>query len=88
MNKKETESFVNRYGERWILRDIDFFPEKLTDMAMSYNYSWDLCVKITEGKGFSFDTEYDAVCASIKIYKLLGKDIPVDLMRKYFEWFK
>jgi hypothetical protein len=88
MDKRDCEKFAIEYGERWILRDVDLFPEKLSSAAADRDYSKNLYMNIINGKGISFETEMDAVTASIRIYKLLGKEIPVDLMMKYFEYFK
>lgn len=30
MNEETINRLVERYGDRWVLRDFDFFPEKLS----------------------------------------------------------
>ena len=57
MNEKTINSLVNQYGDRWILRDLDFFPEKSSDMCRAYPYSVRTFMDVVRGNGFvSFNT--------------------------------
>ena len=69
MNEETINRLVERYGDRWVLRDLDFFPEKLSDMCRVYPYRVKTFMEVTTGIGFvSFETEKEALEASIKIY--------------------
>ena len=86
MNEKTINSLVNQYGDRWILRDLDFFPEKLSDMCRVYPYRVKTFMEVTTGIGFvSFETEKEALEASIKIYeKVLKQKVPYGLLHRYY----
>ena len=86
MNEEHIDRLVNRYGDRWILRDLDFFPEKLSDMCKVYSYSVRTFMEVTTGKGFvSFKTEKEALEASIKIYEnVLKQKVPYGLLKRYY----
>jgi len=86
MNKETIARLVNKYGDRWILRDLDFFPEKLSDMCRLYPYKVDTFIEVVTGEGFvSFETEKEALDASIKIYeKVLWKQVPYGLLHRYY----
>ena len=86
MNEKTINSLVNRYGDRWILRDLDFFPEKLSDMCRVYPYSVSTFMDVVRGNGFvSFNTEKEALEASIKIYEnVLKQKVPYGLLHRYY----
>jgi hypothetical protein len=74
------------FGDRWILRDLDFFPEKLSDMCRLYPYKVDTFMEVVTGNGFvSFETEKEALDASIQIYeKVLHKQVPYGLLHRYY----
>lgn len=86
MNKETINRLVNRYGDRWMLRDLDFFPEKLSDMCRVYPYRVKTFMEVTTGRGFvSFETEKEALEASIKIYeKVLKQKVPYSLLERYY----
>ena len=86
MNEKTINRLVNQYGDRWILRDLDFFPEKLSDMCRVYPYRVKTFMEVTTGIGFvSFNTEKEALEASIKIYeKVLKQKVPYGLLHRYY----
>ena len=85
MNEKTINSLVNQYGDRWILRDLDFFPEKLSDMCRVYPYSVRTFMDVVRGNGFvSFSTEKEALEASIQIYEeVLKQKVPYGLLHRY-----
>ena len=86
MNEETINRLVERYGDRWILRDLDFFPEKLSDMCRVYPYRVKTFMEVTTGRGFvSFETEKEALEASIKIYeKVLKQKVPYGLLHRYY----
>ena len=86
MNNKTIDILVQLYGDRWMLRDLDFFPEKLSDMCKVYPYGVQTFMEVTTGRGFvSFETEKEALEASIKIYeKVLKQKLPYDLLKRYY----
>ena len=86
MNEGTINRLVERYGDRWVLRDLDFFPEKLSDMCKVYPYGVRTFMEVTTGRGFvSFETEKEALEASIKIYeKVLKQKLPYDLLKRYY----
>ena len=86
MSKKDIDRLVRLYGDRWILRDLDFFPEKLSDMCRLYPYTVDTFMEVVEGRGFVFfETEKEAIDASIQIYeKVLQKQAPYGLLQRYY----
>ena len=86
MNEKTINSLVNQYGDRWLLRDLDFFPEKLSDMCRVYPYRVKTFMEVTTGIGFvSFETEKEALEASIEIYeKVLKQKVPYSLLERYY----
>ena len=86
MNEKTINRLVKRYGDRWMLRDLDFFPEKLSDMCRVYPYRVKTFMEVTTGIGFvSFETEKEALEASIKIYeKVLKQKVPYSLLERYY----
>ena len=85
MNEETINRLMERYGDRWVLRDLDFFPEKLSDMCRVYPYRVKTFMEVTTGKGFvSFETEKEALEASIKIYeKVLKQKVPYSLLERY-----
>ena len=85
MNEETINRLVERYGDRWVLRDLDFFPEKLSDMCRVYPYRVKTFMEVTTGRGFvSFETEKEALEASIKIYeKVLKQKVPYSLLERY-----
>ena len=85
MNEEHIDRLVNWYGNRWILRDLDFFPEKLSDMCRVYPYRVKTFMEVTTGIGFfSFETEKEALEASIEIYeKVLKQKVPYSLLERY-----
>ena len=86
MNEETINRLVERYGDRWLLRDLDFFPEKLSDMCRVYPYRVKTFMEVTTGIGFvSFETEKEALEASIKIYeKVLKQKVPYGLLYRYY----
>lgn len=86
MNEETINRLVERYGDRWVLRDLDFFPEKLSDMCRVYPYRVKTFMEVTTGIGFvSFETEKEALEASIKIYeKVLKQKVPYSLLERYY----
>ena len=86
MNEKTINRLVKKYGDRWLLRDLDFFPEKLSDMCRVYPYRVKTFMEVTTGRGFvSFETEKEALEASIKIYeKVLKQKVPYSLLERYY----
>lgn len=86
MNEKMINRLVNQYGDRWILRDLDFFPEKLSVMCRVYPYSVMTFMEVIMGNGFvSFNTEKEALEASIKIYeKVLKQKVSYGLLHRYY----
>ena len=86
MNEETINRLVERYGDRWVLRDLDFFPEKLSDMCRVYPYRVKTFMEVTTGRGFvSFETEKEALEASIKIYeKVLKQKVPYGLLHRYY----
>ena len=85
MNEETINRLVERYGDRWVLRDLDFFPEKLSDMCRVYPYRVKTFMEVTTGIGFvSFETEKEALEASIEIYeKVLKQKVPYSLLKRY-----
>ena len=86
MNEDTINRLVERYGDRWLLRDLDFFPEKLSDMCKVYPYSFRTFIEVTTGNSCaSFKTEKDALEASIQIYKeVLKQKVPYGLLYRYY----
>ena len=86
MNKETIDRLVKQYGDRWMLRDLDFFPEKLSDACRIYPYKVETFMKVVTGNGFiSFETEKEALDASIQIYeKVLHKQVPYGLLHRYY----
>ena len=86
MNEETINRLVERYGDRWVLRDLDFFPEKLSDMCRVYPYRVKTFMEVTTGIGFvSFETEKEALEASIQIYKKeLKQKVPYGLLHRYY----
>ena len=86
MNNKTIDILVQLYGDRWMLRDLDFFPEKLSDMCRVYPYRVKTFMEVTTGIGFvSFETEKEALEASIEIYeKVLKQKVPYSLLERYY----
>ena len=86
MNEETINRLVERYGDRWVLRDLDFFPEKLSDMCRVYPYRVKTFMEVTTGIGFvSFETEKETLEASIKIYeKVLKQKVPYSLLERYY----
>lgn len=85
MNKETIDRLVNQYGDRWVLRDLDFFPEKLSDMCRLYPYKVDTFMETVNGRFISFETEKEALDASIQIYeKVLQKSVPYGLLHRYY----
>ena len=86
MNEDTINRLVNQYGDRWLLRDLDFFPEKLSDMCRVYPYRVKTFMEVTTGIGFvSFETEKEALEASIEIYeKVLKQKVPYSLLERYY----
>ena len=86
MNEETINRLVERYGDRWLLRDLDFFPEKLSDMCRVYPYRVKTFMEVTTGIGFvSFETEKEALEASIEIYeKVLKQKVPYGLLHRYY----
>jgi hypothetical protein len=85
MNKETIDRLVKLYGDRWMLRDLDFFPEKLSDMCRLYPYKADTFMNVIEGGFVSFATEKEALKASIQIYeKVLHKQVPYGLLHRYY----
>ena len=85
MNEETINRLVERYGDRWVLRDLDFFPEKLSDMCRVYPYRVKTFMEVTTGIGFvSFETEKEALEASIEIYEKKKKQkVPYSLLERY-----
>ena len=85
MNNKTIDILVQLYGDRWMLLDLDFFPEKLSDMCRVYPYRVKTFMEVTTGIGFvSFETEKEALEASIEIYeKVLKQKVPYSLLERY-----
>ncbi len=77
---------VECYGDRWVLRDLDFFPEKLSTMAKLYPYTLDTYIEAIRNEGFvSFKTEKEALDACIKIYtKVLKRKVPYGIYERYY----
>lgn len=50
MSKKDIDRLVRLYGDRGILRDLDFFPEKLSDACRIYPYTVDTFMEVVEGE--------------------------------------
>ena len=74
MDNKTIDRLVKLYGDRWVLRDLDFFPEKLSDVCRLYPYNVDTFIEVVTGSGFvSFATEKEALDASIRIYEKVLK---------------
>ena len=86
MNNKTIDILVQLYGDRWMLRDLDFFPEKLSDMCRVYPYRVKTFMEVTTGIGFvSFETEKEALEVSIEIYeKVLKQKVPYSLLERYY----
>ena len=85
MNKETIDRLVKLYGDRWVLRDLDFFPEKLSVMCRLYPYKVETFMETVGGRFISFKTEKEALDASIKIYeKVLHKSVPYGLLHRYY----
>ena len=86
MNEETINRLVERYGDRWVLRELDFFPEKLSDMCRVYPYRVKTFMEVTTGRGFvSFETEKEALEASIKIYeKVLNRKLKNKKKKRYY----
>lgn len=86
MDNKTIDRLVKQYGDRWMLRDLDFFPEKLSDMCRLYPYKVETFMEVVTGGRFvSFETEKEALDVSIQIYdKVLQKQIPYGLLERYY----
>lgn len=52
MNEKTINRLVKKYGDRWLLRDLDFFPEKLSVMCRVYPYRVRTFMEVIRGNGF------------------------------------
>ena len=86
MNEDTINRLVERYGDRWLLRHLDFFPEKLSVMCRVYPYRVRTFMEVIKGNGFvSFNTEKEALEASIQIYKnVLKQKVPYSLLERYY----
>ena len=86
MDRKSIDLLKNLYGDRWVLRDLDFFPEKLSDMARIYPYKYETYIEAIKNEHFvSFETEAEAIDACIKIYtKVLKRKVPYGLYERYY----
>ena len=85
MNKETIDRLVKLYGDRWVLRDLDFFPEKLSDMCRLYPYKVETFMEAVNGRFISFETEKEALDTSIQIYeKVLQKSVPYGLLHRYY----
>lgn len=85
MNKETIDRLVKLYGDRWMLRDLDFFPEKLSVMCRIYPYKVETFMETIDGRFISFETEKEALEASIKIYeKVLKRKVPYGLLERYY----
>ena len=86
MNEETINRLVERYGDRWILRDLDFFPAQLSVMCRIYPSMRKTFMDVVRGNGFvSFNTEKEALEASIKIYeKVLKQKVPYGLLHRYY----
>ena len=85
MNKETIDRLVKLYGDRWVLRDLDFFPEKLSDVCRLYPYKVETFMETVNGRFISFETEKEALDASIQIYeKVLQKSVPYGLLHRYY----
>jgi len=81
----DVEFAKHLFGDRWVLRDLDFFPEKLSDMAELYPYTIDTYIEVIKNEHFfSFETEREALEASIKIYETLKRKVPYGLLERYY----
>ena len=78
---------VKEYGERWILRDLDFLPEKFSDMhRFNSLYNDDVYFHILNDDFVGFKTEKEALEASLNIYaKVLKKFPPQSLLERYYK---
>ena len=87
MNKETIDKLVKQYGDRWMLRDLDFFPEKLSDMCRLYPYKVETFMEVVTGNGFvSFETEKEALDACMRIYEnVLRKKVPYGLLERYYK---
>ena len=86
MNKETIDRLVKLYGDRWMLRDLDFFPERLSYVCSIYPYTVDTFMNVIEGGFVSFATEKEALEASIKIYeKVLKQKVPYSLLERYYQ---
>ena len=87
MDMLNVNYLIEQFGERWVLRDLDFFPEKFSDMhRLNKNYNDKVYFEIIYGNFVGFKTEKEALEASLKIYaKVLKKDPPRSLLERYYE---
>jgi len=70
-----SEAFLRKYGERWYLRDFDFYIEKLSERIerekdISSNFLRQLLSN--DGSDKIFNSEKEAILACIKVRKVLG----------------
>ncbi len=86
MKISNVDYLVEYYGDRWVLRDLDFFPEKLSTMAKLYPFTLDAYIEAIRNEGFvSFKTEKEALDACIQIYKkVLKRKVPCGLYERYY----
>lgn len=86
LSEKIIERFRAMYGEKWILRDLDFFPEKLSDIAKLYPYTTHTLYGIVDGTFHVFSREVDALDACIKIYNdVLHIHPPYEILERYWK---
>ena len=69
--KNNKEKFVEKYGNWWYLRDLDFLVENLADCE--YNMTYERMDIVFDGKLWAVYDNYDeAVEASKKVRRVLG----------------
>lgn len=75
----------NKFENKWTLRDLDFFPEQIKTLDKSHHFNLEQWYAFEDEHFIFFDTEKEAVEASIKIYEtVLKRKIPYSLLERYY----
>ena len=85
-SRERIKRLAGQFGDCWVLRDLDFFPEKFSEYCIQHDYNDGVYYNGMNGIFITFDSERDAFDASIKIYQdVLHKKVPVSLLERYWK---